>query len=103
MRNAVYAFDAGSVTAGVGGKLWSVDLNQTAGNGATPFKTTDVTGPHSENYPVGIGILSTPVIDLPSSNRLDAESENSAKVMRLHALDIRRWRRAIGKPGGDPR
>ena len=44
MRNAVYAFDADSVTSGVGGKLWSVDLNQTAGNGATPFKATDVTG-----------------------------------------------------------
>ena len=100
MHNAVYAFDADSVTSGVGGKLWGVDLNQTAGNGATPFKATDVTGLHSENYPVHIGILSTPVIDRSSNTMyvVAATRENGAKVMRLHALDIRTGDERLGSP-----
>ena len=46
------------------------------------------------NYPVNIGILSTPIIDLENGTIyvVAATLENGAKVMRLHALSILRVR-----------
>ena len=103
MRNVVYAFDADNPVAGSGGKLWEADLNQTA-SGAIPFKATDVTGTHSENYPVNIGILSTPIIDLGRWNNLrrlgdpGERCEGHAVACSQHSYGYA----AAGKPGGDP-
>jgi hypothetical protein len=100
MRNVLYAFDAQNPDAGSAGQLWAIDFNQRAGAGITPFKATDVTGPNSENYPVRIGIMSTPVIDLESYTMylVVSTSENGAKVMRLHAVDIGTGAERPGSP-----
>ena len=100
MGNGLYAFDADNPNVYGTGKLWAFNFNQRAGPGVTPFRATEVTGVRSENFPVGIGILSTPVIDAASSTLYVVVStmENGAKVMRLHAVDIATGNERLGSP-----
>ena len=100
MHNVVYALDADDPLAAQANPLWVVDFNKRAGNDVAPFKATDVTGLESENYPVSIGILSTPVID-PDTRTMYlvvSTSESGGKVMRLHAIDIVTGDEKTGSP-----
>jgi len=79
MHDVVYAFDADNP----GSALWTRDFRTAGVTPGTPFDTTTASD--------GMGIVSTPVIDLASNKiYLVAETmEAGAYVQRLHVLDIR--------------
>jgi hypothetical protein len=88
MHNTVFAFDADSPSPM---PLWMVDLTVLG----SPIPVSETTGldvqPGPQDIATEIGVLSTPVIDLPGRTLyLVARSLDSAKVhhQKLHALDL---------------
>lgn len=79
----VYAFDADN--AGATAPVWSVSLG--------PYETPS-------GWPVGMGILSTPLIVRSSGTMYvtAATFENGARVYRLHALDLLTGAEKAGSP-----
>lgn len=91
MHNTVYAFDAD--VAGM--PLWSVNLGP-----AVPSNTYDSSwGAYQDILPEN-GILSTPVIDVPTGTMyvVAATWETGKYFYRLHALDLGSGREKFGAP-----
>ena len=95
MHGSVYAFDADDTNTS---PLWFTSIFTYSPAGATTVPAT-VKGSAQTTGWTELGIVSTPVIDLPSLTLfLVAETyENSQVVHRLHALDITT---GLEKPGG---
>ena len=95
MHGSVYAFDADNTNTS---PLWFTSIFTYSPAGATTVPAT-VKGSAQTTGWTELGIVSTPVIDLPSLTLfLVAETyENSQVVHRLHALDITT---GLEKPGG---
>jgi IPT/TIG domain len=84
MSDTLYAFDAD-----IGGApLWTRNLATFVG--ATPVPIAQFAYFGNKNIVGNLGILSTPVIDLPTSTlyAVACTLENNALVYRLHAVDI---------------
>jgi len=96
MEDSVYAFDLDAPSAG---PLWTTSLLTYSPAGATPvpdkFKGCQVTTGWGD-----VGVISTPVIDLPTNTiYLVAETfENKKVVHRLHALDVTTGLEKLGAP-----
>ena len=93
MNDTMYAFDADSGTTPV---LWKTSLLP-SGATAVPVSVQGCSG--TTRY-TQIGIVSTPVIDLPSNTIYAVSStyENLKVVHRLHALDVTTGLERAGSP-----
>ena len=82
--DSVYAFDADTNGGTNTGPLWQVLLQTNAAG----------------NYSARIGVLGTPVIDLPSQTMyvVSSELQGSVAINRLHALDITTGAEKFGAP-----
>jgi hypothetical protein len=96
MRNNVYAFDADSSS---GTPLWSVNLGPSVPLPAPGLGTGGPCGNY-QDIQTEIGVMSTPVIDLPSRTiYVEAKTrESGVYIDRLHALDMTTGAEKLGGP-----
>jgi outer membrane protein assembly factor BamB len=93
MEDIVYAFDADRPLI-----LWKVKF--TRAKHITPVPITDITHRNDLNIHGDVGILSTPVIDLPRRilYLLARTKEDGVYVQKLHALDLGTGQETGGSP-----
>ncbi len=88
MADIVYAFDADSNTGANASPLWTLNLTKPPNVVAPTWK--QITGSANGNVTGTVGIMSTPVINLPTKTMylLARTIEQGVFVQRLHAVDI---------------